>query len=55
MQQLLVLAGLILALALVIHAEQDAPDPYAQCEQRATETERQQCRHLVDFALSAGM
>lgn len=54
MQQLLVLAGLILALALVINAERNAPDPYSQCGRLTTETERDQCRHTVDFALSAG-
>lgn len=55
MLRLLVLAGIILALALVIHAESTAPDPHAACEDLATQTERDQCRHTVDFALSAGM
>lgn len=55
MLRLLVLAGLILALGIVIHAEATAPDPYAACDDLATQTERDQCRHTVAFALSAGM
>jgi len=54
-QQILVIIALIAALALVVHAEQNAPDPYEQCAQRATEIEQAQCRNLIDFALSAGM
>lgn len=55
MQQLLVLAGLILALALIIRAEQNAPDPRAVCEEHPTQEERDRCRRLVDFAMSAGL
>lgn len=54
MQQLLVVAALVLALAFWCRIQRDAPDPYAACAARATETERQQCRNAVDFALSAG-
>jgi hypothetical protein len=36
------------------HAVHTAPSPYAVCDGKPTEKERQQCRHLVDFALSAG-
>lgn len=54
MQQVLVLAGLLLALAFWWHIESNAPDPYAACQERATEVELRQCRNSVDFALSAG-
>lgn len=53
-QQILVVIALILGLALVVHAEWNAPDPYAQCDARSTQIERDQCRNAVDFALSAG-
>lgn len=55
MLRLLILAGIVLALAIVIHAEMTAPDPYAACGELATQQERDQCRHTVDFARSAGM
>ncbi len=54
MRQILVLALIIFALALVIRAERDAPDPRAQCDNRPTKAERDQCRSAVDFAMSAG-
>ena len=53
-RQLLVLAVLILAIAMLMRATENAPDPRAACEQRLTQAERDQCRHMIDFALSAG-
>jgi hypothetical protein len=54
MVRMIAVVLLLAALALVIHAEWTAPDPYAACERRATDAERAQCRNAVDFALSAG-